>query len=178
MTLAERAEKLLLGDVCEKCGEPYELRSSSQHHVHYPGLCPRCCDKKWEGTVREMERENERNRKRLRPGEMLYDDYSMVVHKAHLDPIEAVFLFEIAIIFNWGPLTRPLSRRITKEWWYIEDGKKPRPEWKLSGFDPRFVEHMIDNLTRCGIFAIDGDLWNFKGFPKGWRKKWKSILGR
>ena len=110
---------------------------------------------------------------------MLYNDYQETICRcfgsARFIP-ERRLLLEIAVIFEWDALTRPLSRKIKKEGWYKGRRRNPpgRPELELTEFAPLFVHHMIDNLTRCGIFVIEGDLWTFKGFPKGWRRKWKK----
>jgi hypothetical protein len=170
MTDAEKAEKLLLGDVCSECGDPYEEQTDG-----YVGLCPVCKKKKEEERRLRDEREKAENRKHLRPGEMLADDYFKAIYGKHLELWEWTFLCEIFIIFNWGTYTRPLTRKIQKEWWYIKGRKRSNSRWRLSGFDRRFVQKMISNLVRCGIFTIEDDIWAFKGFPKGWERKWRKV---
>ena len=142
----------------------------------YVGLCQKCDDWTNEETHLLIERENEENRRHLRPGEILLDEYFRKFYGRLRDPLDMMFLCEIAIIFDWGPLTRPLGRKVQKEWWYSEGGKRSNPRWKLSGYDPLFVRKMTGNLTRCGIFTIEGDIWTFKGFPKGWERRWKKVL--
>ena len=123
------------------------------------------------------------SRKDLRPGEILSDDFFIAFYGGLHHPLERIsiydiaewtFLQEIAIIFAWDPFTRPLSRKIHKEWWYIEGRRRSNSQWNLSGFDVAFVQQMVDNLVRCGIFTIEGEMWTFKGFPKGWERKWRK----
>ena len=54
MTVAEKAEKMLLGDVCSECGEPYEKRLSG-----CVGLCLDCDEQKHEETRLFIQREDE-----------------------------------------------------------------------------------------------------------------------
>jgi hypothetical protein len=127
---------------------------------------------------------DEESRKDLRPGEILLDDYFRAFCGGLHDPLEWIsiydlaewtFLQEIAIIFDWGPFTRPSGRKIHKEWWYIKGRKRSNSRWRLSGFDRRFVQKMMNNLARCGIFTIEDDIWTFKGFPEGWERKWRKV---
>jgi hypothetical protein len=168
MTDAEKAEKLLLGEVCSKCGDPYEKMTSG-----YVGLCPVCNKKQYEEDRLLVEREEAENRKHLRPGEMLAEDYFRAFFGKLPEPLEGICLCEVAIVFGWGPFIRPLRRKIQKEWWYIESRKKSR--WNLWGFDAAFVQQMVENLVRCGIFTIEDDIWTFKGFPDGWESEWRNV---
>jgi len=172
MTLAEKAEKILLGEVCSECG-----RLCDPTPGEFERMCPQCEEKRAREIRQLLKREFkaalDESRKSLRPGEMLRDVYQAAVGRAKLDPEEEDFFSEIATVFGWESVTRPLSNTLQREWLHLERAMKPKSMWRLSTYDPLFVQHMIENLTRCGVFVIEGDTWTFKGFPKGWRRKWK-----
>jgi hypothetical protein len=75
VTDAEKAEKMLLGEVCSECGEPYEKKLSG-----YVGLCLACDEQKHEEIRLLMQREEEESRKQLRPVPVVQSNTSFLAY--------------------------------------------------------------------------------------------------